>query len=62
MRKCPKCFSRYYGLRMENQVTMRFKDGKLISHWSNVVTSRIADCLICGHSWDIDEQDEKVEQ
>ena len=38
---------------------MRFKNGKLISHWSNVVTSRIADCLICGHSWDIDEQDER---
>ena len=62
MRKCPICFSRYYDLRMENQITMRFDRGKLVSHWSNVVTSRIADCLVCGYSWDIDEQDDKVKE
>ena len=62
MRKCPRCFARYYDLRIEQFVTMRFKDGKLINHWSNPVSSRIADCLICGHSWDIDEQDDKVKE
>lgn len=61
MRKCPKCFSRYYDLRMESMTTMRFKDGKLLSCWHNTVTSRIADCIICGYSWDIDEQDEQDE-
>jgi len=58
VRRCPKCNGRHYDLKMECGITRTYKDGRLTAVWYDVVTYRIATCKICGHDWDIDDQDE----